>query len=483
MNIRLPASELAHALTGLTKVIAPNATLPVLRGVCIEAQGKTVTLTGTDLDTFATYTCQSAEVQEPGATVIADSKRLKAIVQSAKNEEAVLRILNEDAMEIGLHGPKGDRLHVLVTLPRGEFPDTPHDIKTAPVDKLFLEHYRMLLPFSSTDSTRHTLESVCCEASEEGTIMVSTDGRRLTTANSITLPLDKTVILPRNKFLAWPQLDGETRIGVHSKHNWMRITCGVWDATVRTIEGTYPNWRQVVPGYTDEATQFILASADVPVLLDAIKTLPGADHSTKPVTIMTGTPHPRIAACDPESGVWSYQVLANSSWNGEALGVTVNRSYLADAVKAGFRSFQIMDELCPLLARDNDNTHVLMPVRGSFPPELEEELAKRKAEATAGDDTTAEPTPSPESEKKEETEEPETKENNRMIQPKKNGPTDEQPDLWTQYQTIKEKARDLNCAIAELGQSIKGFHKEQKTVRVELDNARGVLAKLQSINI
>ena len=68
-----------------------------------------------------------------------------------------------------------------------------------------------------------------------------------------------------------------------------------------------------------------------------------------------------------------------------------------------------------------------------------------------------------------------------MIQPKKN--TDDQPDLWTQYQTIKEKARELNSAIAELGQSIKGFHKEQKTVRTELDNARGVLAKLQSINI
>ncbi len=486
MKFRVPAKELSYALTGLTKVISHNATLPVLKGVRIEAKGNNVTLTATDLECFATYTCRSAEVQEAGSTVIADARRLKSAVQNAKTEEAVLRTLNPDTLELGLHGPKGDRIHVLVTIDAEEWPATPNGIKTAPVDRLFLEHYRMLQPFASTDDTRQTLESVCCEVSKEGQLMVATDGRRLTAANSITLPIDKTVIVPTNKFLAWPRLTGETRLGVHPKNNWLQVICGEWEATVRIIEGTYPNWRQVVPGYTDEATRLVISKEDVPVLLDAIKTLPGADQSTKAVTLMTGTPHPRIAACDPESGVWSHQVLPNSTWEGDALGVTVDRSYLADAVKAGFHSFQIMDELSPLLARDNGNTHVLMPVRGNLPPELEEERERRSEQAAQAEQeqSTEEPVPEPvRAEEDEETETPIRKETNRMIQPKNNGQTDDQPDLWAQYQTIKGKARELNSAIAELGQSIKGFHKEQKTVRVELDNARGVLAKLQSINI
>ena len=201
MKFQLPAKELAHALTGLTKVISPHATLPILRGVRVEARDSTVTLTATDLDCSVTYTCKSAEVQEPGSTVIADAKRLKSAVQNAKTEGAVVHVINDDAVEVGLHGPKGDRIHVLVALPKDDWPDSPQAIKTESVDPLFLEHYRMLLPFSSTDSTRHILQSVCCEKTKEGQLMVATDGRRLTTANSISFPLSKTAIIPRNKFL------------------------------------------------------------------------------------------------------------------------------------------------------------------------------------------------------------------------------------------------------------------------------------------
>lgn len=305
--------------------------------------------------------------------------------------------------------------------------------------------------------------------------MVATDGRRLTAANSLTLPIKQSVIVPRNKFLAWPKLTGATQAGFNPKKGWMRLVCGSWEVLIRLIEGTYPNWQQVVPDYTEDTTYFTLAEEDVPVLLDALKTMPSSDESTRPITVMTGTPHLRLAACDPESGHWSYQVLPNSRWDGTALSVTVNRSFLADAVKAGFRTFSIADDLSPLLARDNGNTHVLMPVRGNLPPEIEELQAKRQgepAEADTGHEAGENETKT------------QTKETNRMIQPKTNGRTDDQtPDLWSQYQTVKEKARELNSAIAELGQSIKGFHKEQKTVRTELDNARGVLAKLQSINI
>lgn len=484
MKFRLPAKELAHALTGLTKVIAHNTSLPVLRGVRIQAQGKSVRLTGTDLDCFATYTCQSAEVLENGCAVIADTRRLKAIVQSAKSEETVLRSTNEDTVEVGVHGPRGDRLHVLVALPADDFPQIPHAIKTEPADPLFLEHYRRLLPFSSTDSTRHTLESVCCEAEKGEHLMIATDGRRLATANSLSLPFNKTVIMPKSKFLGWSQLNGETQIGIHPKHLWMRVVCGEWDAAVRLIEGTYPNWRQVVPSYTEEATRFVLSEEDVPTLLEAVKTLPGADQSTRPVTLMAGTPHPRIAACDPESGVWSYQALPNSTWHGDALGITVDRSYLADAVKAGFRSFLMQDDMSPLLSRDNGNLHVLMPVRGSLPPELEKAQAKRREQSVKDESAHDEANPSSEAETDSETETPTRKETSRMIKPKNNGRTDnETPDLWTQFQTVKEKARELNTVVAELGQSIKGFHKEQKTVRSELQNARGALSKLQSINI
>jgi DNA polymerase III sliding clamp (beta) subunit (PCNA family) len=163
MHIRLPAKELAHALTGLMKVITQSATLPVLRAVRIEARDHTVTLTATDLDTFVIYTCRSAEIKLPGTIIVADTKRLKAIVQSARHEEAVIRVLNPDTCEVGLHGPDIDRLHVLVTINAGEWPEAPDEIETTAVDPVFLHHYRMLVPFTTTDSTRQILEGICCE--------------------------------------------------------------------------------------------------------------------------------------------------------------------------------------------------------------------------------------------------------------------------------------------------------------------------------
>jgi hypothetical protein len=318
--------------------------------------------------------------------------------------------------------------------------------------------------------------------------MVATDGRRLTTANSLTLPISRTVIVPRNKFLSWTRLAGESAVGVHRERPLMRFVCGEWDTTVRLIEGTYPNWRQVVPDSNSTATRFSVADADAPLLLEALKTLPGNDQSSKPVTLMTGKPNPRIAACDPDSGVWNYQMLSQSSWDGDEPGITVNRDFLADALKAGFRTFDFQDDMSPLLARYQGNTHVLMPVRGSLPPEVEEAMAKRREQALQAepvdDDQEQQQEANDEVHDEVEIEPPIRKEINRMIQPKHSGRTDDpNPDLWTQYQAVKEKARELNSAINELGQSIKGFHKEQKTVRVELDNARGVLAKLQSINI
>ena len=60
-EIVIPVSELKEALPGLSKIVSKKSTLPVLQSVRVarDAEGK-VSLMGTDLDAFATYT-----VKEP----------------------------------------------------------------------------------------------------------------------------------------------------------------------------------------------------------------------------------------------------------------------------------------------------------------------------------------------------------------------------------------------------------------------------------
>ena len=76
-----------------------------------------------------------------------------------------------------------------------------------------------------------------------------------------------------------------------------------------------------------------------------------------------------------------------------------------------------------------------------------------------------------------------------MIQPNDDNPTTSTPtepdadQLWNSYQAVRERTRELSTALTQLGQHIKTARKQDKTVKAELDSARGVLKKLQAIEL
>ena len=55
--------------------------------------------------------------------------------------------------------------------------------------------------------------------------------------------------------------------------------------------------------------------------------------------------------------------------------------------------------------------------------------------------------------------------------------------LWLSYQAVRDRVRELNGALSELGDQLREVRKADKGVRAELKNARGVLAKLQNMSI
>ena len=55
--------------------------------------------------------------------------------------------------------------------------------------------------------------------------------------------------------------------------------------------------------------------------------------------------------------------------------------------------------------------------------------------------------------------------------------------LWLAFQNVRDRVRDLNGALTTLGDQIRAAKTQDRTIKAELANARGVLAKLQSIAI
>ena len=481
MKIRLPASELIYALTGLGRVMARRATLPALGTIRLQSDRMGVVLMATDLDAHVAYTCGSAELVDPGPAVLLGHKRLKDLVGASRRDEVEIEAAGDHQVRIGLHGPLGDREQFLPVIDPEEWPPIPKAVPTAPADPGFLGTYRKLLPFASRDETRAILTGVCIDVQGGNHTLVATDGRRMTSFNSLSLPIGETCIVPTHKLLAWPKLGGECAIGL-SRDGRFGLQSGPWAFQARAIEGTYPNWRQVVPSHQEPAT-IALADEDLPVLEDAFRTLPGGGDDTKAVVLTHEGERLWVAAQDAESERWSKRALTHSTWNGNATGIAVSRTYLADAVRAGFRRFEVGDELSPLKADDgNGGLHVLMPLRTEMPTNLNPPKPPAKPASPA---SPASPPKNPEKSPAAPANHPEPT-RRKTPMPEKTQKTDELAafaELQAAAGEVKTKLQEARAAAARVTVAAKAAMKEARQQRAEVEAARATLTKLKAIDL
>jgi DNA polymerase-3 subunit beta len=144
-----------------------------------------------------------------------------------------------------------------------------------------------------------------------------------------------------------------------------RVTHVLPDAewTVRTVEGEFPNWRQVMPEPSGAHVEF-----DAEELSSALRAAASV-RSTKggPVRLsLDGTCS--LALVDPDIGeMW--QVLSGASFSPNGVGaiqVAFNPDYLADAIRfcgTGRGRMWVRDGLKPALFEGPDRRYALMPVR------------------------------------------------------------------------------------------------------------------------
>ena len=104
----------------------------------------------------------------------------------------------------------------------------------------------------------YILNGVQLDVSERsGHYLIGTDGRRLFSANSFSLPLSESLTSPKHKLLAWRGVADLPWALVTSKTGDRTHVCviaGNWTLTMKALDGVYPNWRQVVPRAAQQRT-------------------------------------------------------------------------------------------------------------------------------------------------------------------------------------------------------------------------------------
>jgi DNA polymerase-3 subunit beta len=469
---------------GVSKVIGTTR-LPILAGVRFQGSKDGIVAQATNLDEYANFRFNDASIDGHGQFIIplANLKELakgddKDSIEFETGAGTSVTVTNQ----VGSQTVK----HPLNGLDLTEWPVCPEEIATKPANG-FLDTYRKLIPFASTDSSRYVLNGVFIEVADKGehpVTMVATDGRRLSLWNTMNLPLSKSVIIPMTKFLSWIGLDGDTSIGLRTERKkkenrvmGLGMKVGPWFYDVRVVDGTYPNFRQVIGTSEDSVNRITFTDQDVTTLRKVLPTFPGSNTQDTGIKLCAGTDSNLVIAGKgkEDKTETALELNGGSKYEGEMPAIGVNALYLLDALDAGFRVFTTADKVTPLRSEDGKGgIHVLMPLKIGDGPVKRATQSTSTATQDAGtvvtNDTTKPTT--------KEAEMPENKET-------KTG-TEEVTALdkvLVAYEAAKQKVKEANQALSEIADAVKVAVKEQKQQKAEVENFRAALGKLQAIKM
>jgi DNA polymerase-3 subunit beta len=242
-------------------------------------------------------------------------------------------------------------------------------------DAFGIGQIRRAANFSSRDESRYVLNGVCLDNREADGRIVSTDGRRLFCSKAfswVNLPKEKSFILPLHPLWHARQLDGpwhlRTALGDRC---YVEVHAGGWRIVSKLVDGNYPNWRQIMP--KDRPADVFAARIDwqeaknLPAWIKALP--PGKDKH--PSLQVTGNGH--LEFIHVASGACR-QLDARSE--GRHVTAHFNAAFISELCALGFRSWELVDELTPLVARsDAGDTVIVMPLRMTEPEPVAAEAA------------------------------------------------------------------------------------------------------------
>jgi exonuclease VII small subunit len=235
-----------------------------------------------------------------------------------------------------------------------------------PNDSALLE----ALKCASTDETRYVLRGAYIDVSDKNShYVVGTDGRHLYSSNSFHVPLQSSVIIPDHRFLAWKELgnDGDWALRLEldkGQPAFVEISSYRWTFVCETIEGTFPNWRQVLPDASAFKTSIKVPANALDELVEVVAKLP-SDGINHPIGLKLGPENKLILfGRAPGTDKFTEAGFRGAEAKGSPVTICLNRSYLIKALRFGLTEIQIADSLSPIRCGDQSGRQmIIMPIR------------------------------------------------------------------------------------------------------------------------
>ena len=364
MKIKVNKEAIIDGLQKVQSVINPRNALPVLANVLFKAEKGKLELTATDMSLTVRATLP-ADVLEPGATTL-PAKRIFGVFRELSVEEAELEV-NPDNIAFIHAGSSYFRIN---GISEADYPALPEmtDAKVFTCEQAAFRNMLRLTSYAaSTDANRPLLNGVLLSFKGGKLSVVATDSRRLALVDhELEFPADAgmDLIVPLKtveELLRTLADSGPLKILATPKQiafEFDRILI-----VSKLVEGTYPNFRQVIPQANGERV-----AMERETLLTAVRrTSQLVIDAVSGVKLTFTKNRLEILATAPEIG--EARETMDVKYKGPDIAISFNPAFLMDPLKALTTDevyLDLLDDTSPGVLRSSISfVYVLMPIRVS----------------------------------------------------------------------------------------------------------------------
>ncbi len=363
MEFRIKQSEIERCLQRVQGFLSLKN--QILSHILVRTTKEGIDVFATDYD-IGLKGSYIAAIEQPG-TVALQGRRLYDIVRQLPDEEILFRFASPGRCEVIC----GKSNFKLATIDPEGFPEEPK----FPMEKLIsldTEMFKDMLKKTayavSQNESRMTLNGIYMEMFPNAVKVVATDGHRLAfVGRTVELPVKEpsSVIISRKAVLEITKLldEEEGTLQIVRSENRIFFKKGSLVFFTREVEGSFPNYDQVIPKRNSKT-----AAINVEKARQAIKRVATvADEKSKLINFQFKKNKLEIF-CDVSEVGEAHEEL-DVEYNGEPLRIGLNSAYLLDLLghinseNVIFKMEQPLDAVLAKPTDDDDYLSIIMPMR------------------------------------------------------------------------------------------------------------------------
>jgi len=364
MKITIARSELIDSLSIVGKGMSARSTLPILSGILFSATEGSIQMQATDLEVSVRHTAPA--LVETEGQVVLPGKLLTDIIRSLPEAAVTIETEGEVALVRCQHSSFTVKMLNPTDFPK--FPEVSVDKKIVLASDTLTSMVRQVSRAVSRDETRATLTGILFVIEGPTVRMVATDSYRLAVREIVLESVageDLEVVIPGKALEEVSKLLGESpEISLGVSENQIVFEFGSTTFVTRRIEGTFPNYKQLIPKETE--TNAVVSAEEITAAVKRVSLM--ALHNT-PLKINVNIEDQTLtlSATTQDVGDASEDLMVKAE--GNDVEIAFNHAFLMDGLSsapAETLRLEVQSSLKPGVLRtvgDEGFLYLLMPVR------------------------------------------------------------------------------------------------------------------------